>query len=378
MNICVPVTNLTFEGNVVFDLMKELARRGQKIKIIAPHAKGLPLQEKVAGVEVKRFRYFWPLSLQTFAYGPGIVKNLCENPLKIVLLPFFFAAFSLKIFLEARECDVIHANWLPSAVACFPAKILLRKPVLLTVHGTDVRNAPKVVIWVAVKASDAVTTSHEGLVEKIKSAGGKVEIVRNMIDFDLLEKPGSVSLLRKEFNFWSKPVVLFVGRFIAERDPFTFIKAAKLLQEANFVMLGDGKLLEKAKLLAEENRVKNVFFLGRRKDVALFLKLSAVFVSTATFDNVFSSVVVEAGLAGKPLVLTNVGKTGVFFNEKNSVLFQPGNAEQLAASVKELLANGKKAASIAKEGRALMKRAGFDRNQIVERNKQLYRKLTLG
>ena len=375
MRICFPITNLTFEGNVVFDLVKELSKQGEKVKLVVPHAPNTPIQEKIEGIEIRRFRYFWPSKLETLAYGTGIVKNIFKNPLKVFLLPFFFAAFSAKIFSEAKACDVIHAQWLPSAIAALPAKILLKKPVVLTVHGTDVRNIPMPLVWLAVKASNTITTSHEGLLERVRKAGGSPKIVRNMVCFDSLKNPKNVVALRKEFSFWNKPVILFVGRFIEERDPDTFIKAAKLLPEANFVMVGDGRLFNKAKVFASKINAKNVFFVGRRKEVASFLKLSSVFVSTANFDNAFSSAVVEAAIAEKPMVLTRVGKTSKFFNEKNSVLFEAGNEKQLADALKGILKKPNKAKEIARNGRLLVKQVGFDKQLILQKNKEIYRKL---
>lgn len=375
MKICIPVTNLTFEGNVVFDLAKELAKQGHEPKIIAPHAKGLKGKKIVDGVEIKYVRYFWPDRLETLAYGSGIAMNISRNPLKAILLPFFFAAFKIRILLEARDCDLIHAHWLPTALACIPAKIFLRKKVLLTVHGTDTRNMPKFLVWLAAKSSDAITTSHESLVKPVERAGGKAEIVRNMIDFDRIERPKGLALTRKQFSFWNKPVVLFIGRFVEVRDPMTFIRAAKKTPEANFVMIGDGKLLGEAKQFAEECKAGNVFFTGRRSDVGSFLKMSRAFVSTATFDNAFSSVVVEAALSGTPMVLTDVGETKKFFNEKNSILFKPGNAGQLADAIKKILADETSAKARAKNARRLVKSVGFDREEILKKNNEIYKKL---
>ena len=377
MKICIPLTNLTFEGNVVFDLAKALAKHGHDVKILAPGGRGLAGEETVEGVKIKRFRYFWPVSFESLAYGYGIVKNLRRNPLKILLLPFFFSAFCVKILRESGDCDVIHANWLPSALASLPAKMLMGKPVVLTVHGTDVRHMPGWLIRVAVKTSDAITTSHEELVGKVEHSGGKIEIVRNMLDFRAFENPrgARVEKLRREFSFWNKPVVLFVGRFISERDPVTFIKAAKDVEDTNFVMVGDGELFEDAKSFARRNSVKNVFFTGRRNDVGAFMKLCDVFVSTSNFDNVFSTSVIEAMVAGKPMALTDAGKTSKFFKSENAVLFRVGNAGELAGAVREIISNPAKAVKMSVGNKAFAKKLGFDEEKIIEKNVRIYKSL---
>ncbi|MBN1941104.1 MAG: glycosyltransferase family 4 protein [Candidatus Diapherotrites archaeon] len=375
MRICIPITNLTFEGNVVFYLAKELAKAGHTVTIIAPHGKELLLHEKKEGVLIKRFRYFFPSRLENLAYGSGIANNISENPLKLLLLPMFILSFALKIFSESRKSDIIHANWLPSALACLPAHLLLKKPVVLTVHGTDVRKKPKWIIKLGVKASNAITTSHEGLLEDIERGQGKATIIRNMIDFEALEKTIGLEELKKEFDFWKKPVILFIGRFVEVRDPHTFVKAAKLLPNANFVMVGGGNLLKETKKIVQNSKAKNVFFVGRRNDVAKFLKLSSAFVSTATFDNVFSSTTVEAALAGTPMILTSVGKTSKVFNEKNALLFEVGNSKQLAAAANKILQNPKNAKKISANAKELIKKAGFDKKKILGENLKLYRQL---
>jgi len=375
MRICIPITNLSFHGNVVFDLAKELVKEGQEVTLVVPHAKGLKGEETVEGVNVKRFRYFWPSSLESLAYGSGIVKNIKKNPLKLFLLPFFFASFKWKVFWEARNCDVLHANWLPSALVSLPAKVVWRKPLVLTIHGTDVRGIPRPLVWMAIKSSNAITTSHEALVETVEMAGGKAEIVRNMIDYALFESPTGIAKLRKEFSFWNKPVVLYVGRLIDLRDPLTFIKAAELLPEANFVMVGHGRMLEASKKFVKERGIGNVFFTGRRADVENFFGLGKVFVSTATFDNAFSSVVVESAYSGTPMVLTNVGKTGRFFNSSNSILIEVGKPKQVAAAVKKLLNDKALAQKIALNAKQLLKGLGFERETILKKNLAIYKRL---
>jgi hypothetical protein len=93
-----------------------------------------------AGVEVDvvspaTFRHFG------VAYGGGIVQNLRARPWLVAAVPLFLLAYVRAARRAARDADVVHAHWIPSAVAA----LATRKPYVLQVWGTDVelaRRAP--------------------------------------------------------------------------------------------------------------------------------------------------------------------------------------------------------------------------------------------
>ena len=64
----------------------------------------------VEGVSPTSFRHFG------LAYGHGIVGNLKRSPWKALLLPAFLASYSRAARRAARDADLVHAHWLPSAL----------------------------------------------------------------------------------------------------------------------------------------------------------------------------------------------------------------------------------------------------------------------
>jgi len=111
-----------------------------EVQVLAPHAPGARLHEVLDGIPVHRFRYA-PESLQTLAYGGGILPNLREQPLRFLLVPLFIAAQTRAILRLARahQFDVIHAHWIiPQGFSAALARLAgLRVPVVLTSHGGD-------------------------------------------------------------------------------------------------------------------------------------------------------------------------------------------------------------------------------------------------
>ncbi len=382
MKICIPITNLTFEGNVVFDLAKELAKQGYKPKIIAPHAKGLLTKEKVKGVEIKRFRYFWPERFETLALENGITENLKANPLKYLLIPFFLIGFSLKIFFQARKSDVIHANWLPAGVASLPAKYLLGKPLVVTVHGADVRNRNKKIRGFFLKRFDAVTTGHNELFDIVKeTVPEKTFLIRNAIDFDKLENALEKGQNKKKFGLEGKQVVSFIGRLADMKQPLVFIKAAGLVLEkrkdVKFLVLGNGPLKIPAEQLAKELGIeKNIIFTGRISNVFEYLTASDVFATVSHIENAFSVSLIEALLSGVPCIVSRAGTTEKFFTDKkNCLLVKPKSPEELAQAVLSLLNNKKMAKEIATNGTDLARKLGFSKKQILKKILFIYSEL---
>src|SRR6059036_2991429 len=80
-----------------------------------------------------------PASFRHFgiAYGHGIVGNLRRAPWKMLVLPAFLAGFAAAARRAARDADLVHAHWLPSALV----GLATRRPLVVQVWGTDVELA---------------------------------------------------------------------------------------------------------------------------------------------------------------------------------------------------------------------------------------------
>ena len=82
-----------------------------------------------------------PATFQDFgvAYGGGIAQNLRASPWKLALVPAFLAAYARAARIAARDADLVHAHWIPSALAAEATG----KPYVLQVWGTDVELAKR-------------------------------------------------------------------------------------------------------------------------------------------------------------------------------------------------------------------------------------------
>ena len=83
---------------------------------------------RVTVVSPASFRHFG------IAYGHGIAGNLRRRPWLALLLPAFVLSFARAARKAARDADLVHAHWLPSAL---PA-LATGKPFVVQLWGTDV------------------------------------------------------------------------------------------------------------------------------------------------------------------------------------------------------------------------------------------------
>jgi glycosyltransferase involved in cell wall biosynthesis len=179
-----------------------------------------------AGVEIDVVS---PASFPHFgvAFGAGIAQNLRAAPWKAGLVPAFVTAFSLAARRAARDADLVHAHWIPSAVAARATG----KPYVLQVWGTDVelaRRAPRLVRPL-VRGARVVIAASSYLADEARALGAqRVEIVPPPVPVPAHVPPPE-----------EPPHVLFAGRLSEEKGILEFLDATDGLPR---VIVGDGPL----------------------------------------------------------------------------------------------------------------------------------------
>ena len=161
------------------------------------------------------------------AYGGGIVQNLRSRPWKVALVPGFLAAFARAARRAARDADLVHAHWIPSALAARAAG----KPYVLQVWGTDVelaRRAPALVRPL-VRGARLVLASSSFLAEAAAQLGAR----------EVASVPYPVSIPEAVGEPEEPPHVLYAGRLSAEKGVVELLEATDGLPRR---IVGDGPL----------------------------------------------------------------------------------------------------------------------------------------
>jgi glycosyltransferase involved in cell wall biosynthesis len=146
-----------------------------------------------------------------------------------------------------------------------------------------------------------------------------------------------------------RPLLAWVGRMSEEKQPGAALQAFALIRSrfgaCSLAICGDGPLRESVERAAGAAG-PGVLVLGSRDDADRIIAASDLLLSTSRTEGA-PGVLVEAGLAGVPVVAFDVGEvSGIVRNEETGALVRPGDLEALADAACRLLADPRTRASM--------------------------------
>ena len=390
MHVCWITTSFPrFEGDHAgvwfIGLAKGLISRGVKLTVIAPHDAKAPRHELMRGIDVHRFRYWWPESQQRLCYGYGMPENVRRSPLLRFQLGPLFLNGALSCLKNTGSVDVIHAFWTLNAIIGAPARSIRRLPLLLTILGSGIRSAPRWLNRISLSQADAIVSATAEQCQLLAGYGYRGPVIdikqTNMLDLQRLEESRP---LEPELANWcagGSAVVTFIARLDPFKDPVGFIRAIpsvlKRHPRARFLVVGDGSA--RAEVEAEVERLEveeSVRLTGMRDNVGSLLRASTVFVANSPISNCYSATILEAMEVGVPCVVTDVGDPTGSFTAKDYV--EPVGAKDpvdLARGIVRLLADSELRQRRARMGRLFLEDYGFNADTVLDRSLDTYRAL---
>ena len=159
--------------------------------------------------------------------------------------------------------------------------------------------------------------------------------------------------------------VLWLARVTGVKNPQRVIEIAKRLPEIDFYMAGGGDLLERIKKQAP----RNLKILGWQ-DAKSILPIADIFLSTSENEGM-PIALIEAQLAGIPVVATNVGSVPeVVLHNKSGIICSKSN-DDLIVVIKKLAQSKALRTKFGKAGRVhALKR--FSEKNLISTHKKLY------
>lgn len=346
----------------VFELCRRLAADWE-VTVLAPHAPGAALEETLASVHVRRFRYA-PARWERLAYDGGMLANLKRRPWLAVLLPSFFLALMRQSRRAIRELApaAVHAHWfVPQGLALAMAAVSLRRlpRMILTAHGSDV-SALRGPFWRALRRGvaarlDAIVAVSTPLAAQLAGEGcarGKTAVIPMGADLTDCFTPLAQPVR-------SRDEILFVGRLAHEKGADILLAALPRILErrpqAMLTLIGDGpekvSLRDTARRLGVEQCVR---FLGALPQAALaeHYRRAALLVLPSRREG-FGLVLAEALGCGCPVAAADLPAVRELLDGGDGGrLFRAEDVEALAAAVLALLTDPDAAAALARRGRA--------------------------
>jgi glycosyltransferase involved in cell wall biosynthesis len=341
-------------GSFVLRLACALKKESVNVHVVAPHAAGLASSEEIEGITVERFRYA-PPNYEKLAYTGNMAQDVASSwAARLALVGFMGSDFVTAVRARrAFEPDLIHAHWwFPSGVIGSWLSRLSHRPLVTTLHGTDVRMARAVAMSRplfrhVLKHSAAVTTVSRWLADEVRELVPGVDpIVAPMPANTDIYTPGG---RRENARF------LFVGRFTAQKGLDHLLRALSMMKErAVLDVVGNGGDGERYRSLAQELCVANrVAWHGQlRSDQLAGLYRAATALVVPSINEGLGLVAVEALLSETPVVaFRSGGLTDVIQDSRTGLLVAPGDTAALAAALDTIVAEPQRARSLGEAGR---------------------------
>ncbi|MBM4147692.1 MAG: methyltransferase domain-containing protein [Lentisphaerae bacterium] len=374
-------------ANWMFEITRDLRSRGHDAAaLISPGQGDLAPKLQRAGVPYHVF----DLDVMSVNDYAGIVRRVLK----------------LARFLREHRFDVVHYHLFTSVilgrVAAYIADVPLRfsmctGPFYLEAPAT--REVDRRTFWMDTKVIPSCEFSRKlylemGLparrMERIfygadpsafdpaKADGGKLRREYGIPDNSPIVSMVAYFYSRLPYGKWTPPQLQ--GRAVKGHD--TVLEAAKLVLQRNprarFLLVGRGweaggeEFMLEMKSLAKSLGIDHaVIFTGMRRDIPDVLAGSDVTIQSSRSENLGGSI--EALLMARPTVASAVGGlVDAVRHEETGLLVPMDDAPALAAAILRLLDNPEWAATLGRNGRALMLR-DFTLSRTVDDLDQLYR-----
>ena len=291
-----------------------------------------------------------------------------------------------KRLVKKEHVDLIHAHEFDANVQGTFAAALSGVPLVATVHGKNYfweklrrRLAYQ---WVTRNATMVAVSENlkQFIVEKVGVDSGQVKVVYNGVD--ALPQCGTADIdqCRKELDLpTGDRIVGVVGNLYPVKGHQYLISAIPTVLEkcpnTTFVFAGRGQLEAELKEQVQQLDIDGkVRFLGLRQDISRILAMLDVFVLPSLSEGL-SMAILEAMVAGRPVIATNVGGNPELVEDGESGYLVPSQDSQaLADRVISLLTNRERALQFGKIGQ-LRAQGQFSLQTMVQEYQLLYDEL---
>ncbi|MET3439181.1 glycosyltransferase family 4 protein [Sphingomonas sp. 1185] len=270
-----------------------------------------------------------------------------------------------RLAKKMKSADLVYTNSQKATVIGAIAAIIARRPMIWHLH--DIMTSPsfsgtarKIAIALTNRAVKLVIANSQATANAYYAIGGKkpVKVIPVGIDPNIFEGQNrKVNRLKlsKELGIGDHPILGLFGRISSWKGQDVAIEALKTISGAHLVLIGgalfgEDDYLKQLKYQASEaGLLDRVHFLGFRHDIPELLSGVDIALHCSTEPEPFGRVIVEAMMAGTPVVVTRGGgATEIATQTLGAISVPPRDPEALASAVTLLLNQPNKASENAK------------------------------
>ena len=286
-----------------------------------------------------------------------IAPRRALDPFKLAAYFWSFLPAVLAVARDVRQygADVVHVNTLFNLQGAFAA-FLARRP--LVWHVRELVPGSRLVqfmLWLVSRlATRAVANSH-AVLDTLRGCGSRAKVIFNGIDASAFDESVSGDAVRRELNLDPlTPLITVVGRIEPWKGQHVLVEAvpAVLRQrpDACFLIVGGAAVnkpeyLDALKACCRALDIESrVLFAGIRHDIPEILAASNMLALPSVTPEPFGRTLVEAMLAGKPVIATAAGgPLDIVVDGETGSLVPLGNAAALADAILSLADNPERA-----------------------------------
>jgi len=328
----------SYRGIFVKKMASLLQKEGYEISIVTPKIyKGSHYFEEQDGIKVYRFPFF--------ARNKLLIEYEKIPFFRMIL--YYVTGFFLTIYAVFKnKCDVIHAHWaIPTGLIGVMVGFLLRKPLIVTIHGSDLGVAlerrgflRKLFVHVCRTAVhlNCVSEAQKKELERLGIPSEKISAIPMGIDAAFLEigknrggnlekRPVTILSNRNLLPIYNVSLLIRAIPIVLKREPKT-----------KFLIAGDGT--EKKTLQREVESMNinsSVEFLGRvpHEKMPDLLSDADIYVSTSLHDGTSVSLLEAMGAGAFPVVTDISANREWIISGENGFLFSEHEEESLAIMI---------------------------------------------
>lgn len=274
-----PHSKEDFSGKFIKDQIENLINQNQTLNFYILTGKKNKFKfSKQEKFKVYIFRYFFK-KLEILG-NEAIKLQIKKNKKVLFLIPFYFFSQLLNAIsiVKKHNIDLIYVHWfVPQALTAFIIKKLLGIPYKITIHSSEINYFVKFFGKIGKLISKKIILNSDGISVTSNKIYKSLELVLTndeLSKLKILIFPMGINSNQLDTVETKKVVfesserqknILFIGRLVEKKGLFIllnfFKEFAKVNNNYNLIIAGDGELKKQIKLFINKNNLENKIFL---------------------------------------------------------------------------------------------------------------------
>jgi glycosyltransferase involved in cell wall biosynthesis len=291
------------------------------------------------------------LNVAVSAWGQGL-KQVRRDSSVLRVLPVVGRLWAIlfEVIGAARRHDVVYANSQKAFVVAAFATALARRPliwhlhdIISPVHFGKIQRLLQVTL--ANYCATRVIVPSQAAADAFVAEGGRKDLVA-VVPNGLAIAPETMlpADIRRELDLPQGPLVGVFSRLAAWKGQHVVLQALAQTPGVSCIIAGSALFSEEAyanrlaRMVEDLGLGDRVYFLGQRADVPRLMRAVDIMVHPSIDPEPFGLTLVEAMLAGVPVIATDAGAASdILDGGKAGTLVEPGDADALAAAITRVM-----------------------------------------